>query len=168
MRQQVIGSVDAEIVYEEGDEDEEAVEGRDDVAYPHVARRQRTTNGTRRRNTHLDFSPDGNDPSSRYSEVAGAYSSITVMSRSIARSMDGPPQSFADVARDYSAVSTLLQNAREAHERSHYTMALQGLDFELSAMMPTRTVMANINDGGSAAANGSVNDNATHSANDNM
>ena len=152
MRQQVIGSVDAEIVYEEGDEDEEAVEGRDDVAYPHVARRQRTTNGTRRRNTHLDFSPDGNDPSSRYSEVARAYSSITVMSRSIARSMDGPPRSFADVARDYSAVSTLLQNATEAHERSHYTMALQGLDFELSAMMPTRTVMANINDGGSAAA----------------
>jgi hypothetical protein len=49
MRQQVIGNVDVENVYEGlGKVDGEFVEGRDDVTQRHVTPRQRITNGTHR------------------------------------------------------------------------------------------------------------------------
>ena len=87
MRQQIVGNVDAETVYEGGDEegDEFAEEGYGDVVHRYAAPRRRTiTNGTRQRNIHLDFSPDGNDPSSRYSSIVGAYSSIDLLGRAVA------------------------------------------------------------------------------------
>jgi hypothetical protein len=81
MRQQVVGNVDAENVYEGVDNvDEEFVKGRDDVAQRHATPRQCITKGTCHQNVHLhDFSPDGNVPSSQYSEVRGAYSSIATI-----------------------------------------------------------------------------------------
>jgi hypothetical protein len=94
MCQQVIGNVDVENVYEGlNNVDGEFVEGRDDVTQCHVAPCQCITNGTCHRNVHLhDFSPDGNDPSSRYADVRGAYSLIATIARSVARSMEGPPR----------------------------------------------------------------------------
>jgi hypothetical protein len=86
MHQQVVGNVDAENVYEGVEEvDEEFVEGRDDVTQCHATPRQCITNETHRQNVHLhDFSPDGNNPSFRYSEVRGAYSLIATIARSVA------------------------------------------------------------------------------------
>jgi hypothetical protein len=86
MHHQVVGNVDAENVYEGvEDVDGEFVEGRDDVAQHHVAPCQCITNGSHHQNVYLhDFSPDGNDPSSRYSEVRGAYSSIATIVCSVA------------------------------------------------------------------------------------
>jgi hypothetical protein len=86
MRKQIVGNVNAENVYEGGDKvDEEWVDGRDDVAHHHAALCQCITNGTCCQNVHIyDFSLDGNDPSSRYSEVRGAYSLIDVIAHSVA------------------------------------------------------------------------------------
>ncbi len=49
------------------------MEGRHDVAHHCVAPCHQTMNGTHCRNTHLDFSLNGNDPSSGYAESRGAY-----------------------------------------------------------------------------------------------
>jgi hypothetical protein len=89
MHQQVIGDADAENVYEGVDNvDEGLVEGKDDVAQCHATPCQRITNGTCHQIVHLhDFSPDGNDPSFRYSVVRGAYSSIATIACVVAWSM---------------------------------------------------------------------------------
>jgi hypothetical protein len=99
MHKHIVGSVDTGNVYEGGDKvDEEFVEGRDDVAQHHAAPCQCITNGTCRQNVHLQyFSPDGNDPSSQYSDVRGAYSSIATIACSLAQPIEGPPQSLADL-----------------------------------------------------------------------
>ncbi len=102
MHQQVIVNVDAENGFLGVDNnDEEFVEGRDDVAQHHAAPCQSITNGTCRQNVHLhDFSLDGNDPISRYSVVRGAYSLIATIALLVAQSMEGPPRSLADLARE--------------------------------------------------------------------
>jgi hypothetical protein len=92
MRQQIVGNVDAENVYEGGEKvDEEFMEGRDGVTQHHAAPRQCIINRTCCQNFHLhDFSLDGNYPSSRYSKVRGAYSLIAVIACSVAQPMVGP------------------------------------------------------------------------------
>lgn len=139
MRQQIVGNVDAETVYEGGDEegDEFAEEGYGDVVHRYAAPRRRTINGTRQRNIHLDFSPDGNDPSSRYSSIVGAYSSIDLLGRAVARSMEGPPRTFLDISNEYQAVANNLRNAVDEHAKAFHSIALQGLSAELQRMVPT-------------------------------
>ena len=141
MRRQIIGNVDAETVYEEGGGEEYdgefGEEGRHDVAHRRAAPRRRTTNGTRRRNTHLDFSPDGNDPSSRYAEVRGAYSSIGDIARTVSRSMEEPLPSFAELARDYDEIADRRERATDEHRRAFHTMILQGLTADVAVRLGT-------------------------------
>ncbi len=93
MRQQVVRRVNAETVYDAGDEEEEEfVEGRDDVLLCRAAPCQRTINGVCQQNVHLDFSAEGNDPSSQCATLSQAYSLIEFLSHAVAQAMAGPQQ----------------------------------------------------------------------------
>ncbi len=59
--------------------------------------------------------------------MRGAYSLIATIARSVARLVEGPPQSLADLAREYDEVSNLLEHATQDYWRAHYTVILQGM-----------------------------------------
>jgi hypothetical protein len=169
MHQQVVGNAYADNVCEIVDNvDEEFVEGRDDVPQCHATPRQCITNETCHQNFHLhDFSPHGNDPISRYSEVRGAYSLTTTIACSVARLMEGPPRSITDLAREYDKVSNLLVNATQDHRRAYYTVILQEVTVELNARMPagscilvTNAANAFMNSGNAIVGGGGTTENA--------
>ncbi len=59
------------------------MEGRYDVTQCHAAPCHQTMNGMHHRNTHLDFSLDGNDPCLGYAMVRGAYSLVGNIAHSL-------------------------------------------------------------------------------------
>jgi hypothetical protein len=50
--------------------------------------------------------------------------------------MEGPPQSLADLAREYDEVSHLLEHATQDDRRAYNTVILQGMTAELNERMP--------------------------------
>ncbi len=138
LRQQIVGNVDAETVYNRDgkDEEEEMEEGRNDRVQRQAAPHQRTFNGTHRRNIHLDFSPDRIEPSSRHGDIIGAYSMIGHIWRRVQQSLTGPPRTYFDIAREYHETSRLIEGATNDDQRLFYNRILQALTVELNRMMP--------------------------------
>jgi hypothetical protein len=56
-----------------------------------AASRQHTINGVLQQNVHLDFSAEGNDPSSQFATLNQANSSIEVLLHAVAQAMSGTP-----------------------------------------------------------------------------
>jgi hypothetical protein len=110
----------------------------------------------RQRNVHLNFSAEGNDPSSQFATLSQAYLSIEVLMHTVAQAMAGPqqPQTLANLLREYMQASTNLANATKEHVRIFQRRILQGLHVELDKMVPEGMMNAN---GGVSNANSGAN-----------
>ena len=136
MRQQVVGTVDSEVVILDHEEDDDLVEGFDDIGRRRAAPRRR--NGTYRRNVHAGrFSPENNDPSSRFHAITSGFASLEVLTRAVAEAIANPrTRQMIDVAREYQEASRMLASATQEHERAFYNSILERLNEELSMMSP--------------------------------
>jgi len=157
MRQQVVGRVSTETVYENMDGDADAyvdsddfIEGRDDVVHRQVAPRLCIINGVRRRNVHLGgFGPDENDPSSRFPTVRHGYSSFIALSQALTEEVRRTPHwRMIDVVREYNETSQFMESATNERDRSFYASALELLSNELSTMAAGGTPESDIGIGG--------------------
>ena len=121
MNQEVLGD---DAMNERIDE-ELLVEGLDDTANERPARRRRTNNGVRRRNAHMDFGPDRNDPAARFHHVTSAFASLDALTNAVAQSFSAPvhttPRTLMDVAIDFDRVSDMLVRAQDRND----TMAVE-------------------------------------------
>ena len=135
MRQQVVGVVNSEVV--DGDEDDDLVEGTDDVGHRRASPRRRT--GVYHRNIHSStgFSPQNNDPSSRFYSIQQGYASLEALTRAVTESISSPiqPRQMMDVAREYQEASRMLASATADHERAFYNTILESLNEEITRMV---------------------------------
>ena len=122
LRSRVIGNVSKERLDANGGGDlppelPELMEGQNDSYSRRVAPRRRTTNGIHRCNTHLDFSANTNDPSSRFARIRSGYESPDALMNAITQSINAPvpisrpPHHFSDLVRDYIQASKGVKNA---------------------------------------------------------
>lgn len=126
MRQQVVGGVREEAV--------PLMEERDDTSNRRRAPAQRINNGTRRRNVHLNgsFSPDNNDPASRFGHITAAYQSLDALTNAVTQSMSAPPpqpsRTLIHVMRDLDEVRGMMSRVpdepTEFPNRAVYNRAL--------------------------------------------
>lgn len=133
MRQQVVGVVNSEVV--DVDEDEDLMEGIDDVGHRRAAPRRRT--GVYHHNIHsTGFSPQNNDPSSGFYSIQQGYASLEALTRAVAESISSParPRQMIDVAREYQEASRMLASATADHERALYNTVLERLNEEMTRM----------------------------------
>jgi hypothetical protein len=179
-RQQVVGEVNAERVQLE--------EGRDDTVRRSPAPLRQTQSGVRRRNVLLggsNFSPGGNDPSSRFNHIIRGFDSLDALSTAVAQAVTPSPQNnnhrrrrIIEVVRDYSETAQLMERATSAANAhvSFFNSALAGLNDELRQVRGSGGSGGSGDNGGnggnaSSSSGGDVvesnNDNGTNNANDN-
>jgi hypothetical protein len=99
MHQQIIGEVNSERVHA-GSDESDLVEGRDDIERRHAAPRRRILNGVHHCNIHIGFSPERNNPSSRFHEIQRGYASLDLLTQAVVQSFasraQGPPRQIID------------------------------------------------------------------------
>lgn len=137
MRQQVVGQVNSEVVVLDHGEEDDLVEGFDDIGHRRAAPRRR--NGVFHRNIHAGrFCPQNNDPSSRFAAITSGYASLEALTRAVIEAVSNPRQSrqMIDVAREYQEASRMLASATQDHERAFFNSILERLNQELSTMSP--------------------------------
>ena len=129
------------------------MEGRDDTARHRTPPRRQTSNGVRRHNVHLGFSPGTNDPSARFNNIVHGYESLNILTQAISQSFMAPlpqrPHQLIDVARDYNEATLLFRNATGDEEETFYSSIMTGLNAEhLQLITPpaNSTTDGNIND----------------------
>ncbi len=131
MRRQVVGNVNAESIDLEADH---LVEGRDDISVSRPAPRRQTTNGVRRRNVHLGFGPDSNDPSTRFANIVRGYEAMDGLTEAITQYFATPhqavPRRMIDITREYAETVVLLENANREEDREFYRAQLRHLNEE--------------------------------------
>ncbi len=137
MRQQIIGEVNSERLHA-GHDEGDLVEGRDDVGRRHAAPRCRLLHGVHHRNIHLGFSPESNNPSSRFHDIQRGYASLDSLTQAVAQSFSsttqGPPRQIIDIAREYQEAKQMLASGTEEKDRTFYNSVLSGLSRELISM----------------------------------
>jgi hypothetical protein len=134
MRQQIIGEVNSERLHV-GSDDSDLVKGRDDIGRHHAAPRCRILNGVHRRNIHIGFSPERNNPSSRLHDFQRGYASLDTLTQAVVQSFastaQGPPRQIIDIAREYQEATQMLASASGDNDRMFYNSVLPGLSREL-------------------------------------
>ena len=115
-RRRVVGDVAAEEVPVANDQD--LIEGRDDVSNVRPASRGRAGTGTRRRNA--TFAADRNDPSERFNHMREGWAAMNTLAESISiamrASVAAPLRTHAMVVRDYVEVRDRRNDAANTNE----------------------------------------------------
>jgi hypothetical protein len=136
MSQQIIGEVFSERLY--GADDDDLVEGSDDVGRHCAAPCHHVLNVLHHQNIHIGFSPKRNNPSSWFYKIQRGYASLNSLTcavlQSFASTQQGPSRQMINVARRYQEATQMLTSATEEHGRTFYNSDIKGLNAELMAM----------------------------------
>ncbi len=138
MSQQIIGEVNSERLHA-GSDDSDLVEGRDDIGRHRAAPRHRILNGVHHCNIHIGFSPERNNPSSRFHQIQRGYASLYTLTQAVVQSFastaQGPPRQIIDIAREYQEAKQMLASASGDNDRMFYNSVLSGLSRELISII---------------------------------